>query len=166
MTVWTKKQIRTKEEAFKEFLAARGAQVMVPTNEWELIRFVSGEGTSIIYTNKEGGTTFIGEAMKAWTAFKTNNTWRATPATKRIRRSSVTLQTIRKRDGDLCFYCQQPVSVADESEEHLVALTDGGPQHISNKFLAHRICNSDVGHLSAVEKIRIRDAAIAKQETV
>jgi hypothetical protein len=47
------------------------------------------------------------------------------------------------------------VDVEDESEEHLVSITHGGPQHISNKFLAHRVCNAKAGHMSAPEKIQL-----------
>jgi 5-methylcytosine-specific restriction endonuclease McrA len=149
---------------FKTWLVERGAEVLEPTNEYEMVRFKTGKGTSVIYRKKSEASScsFIGEAETAWREYKSpGSTWRAIPATKRQRgRSSVECVTIRKRDGDNCFLCGHYVSEATESVEHLVALTHGGTQHISNKFLAHEHCNKEVGHKSAVEKIKIHDKAL------
>ena len=75
-------------------------------------------------------------------------------------RSIPPLDTLKTplRDGDKCFYCNDPFS--DEkprTREHLVAATAGGPNHISNLFHACGPCNHTAGHLSAPEKIRLRD---------
>lgn len=158
MTAWYAPHITRKGKAFRDWLSANGAQVLEPTNEWELIRFKSDSGTSVIYKDKGSRLTFTGEALKAWEAFKHGQGWRAMPATKR-KKSSTIIQSIRARDGDDCFFCAQPVSVEEESEEHLVPATHGGPNHISNLFLAHRVCNAKVGHLSAPEKIALHVAA-------
>lgn len=159
MTTWSKKQITKQLAAFRNWLAANGAEVLEPTNEWELVRFRAGDKAGVIYTNKAEGTTFTGPATDAWMAFKSAASWRAAPATKRTRKSGPVLQAIRARDGDNCFFCMKPVAVEDESEEHLVPITAGGPNHISNKFLAHRVCNAKAGHLSAPEKIAQHVAA-------
>ncbi len=162
MTFWTKQQIVKQRDSFRNWLAANGAEVLEPTSEWELVRFKAGGDTGVIYTKQSGAITFTGPAEKAWTAFKGSQSWRAAPATKRTKKSSPVLQAIRVRDGGNCFFCLQPVSVEDESEEHLVSITAGGPQHISNKFLAHRICNAKAGHLSAPEKIALHVKAHLK----
>lgn len=47
----------------------------------------------------------------------------------------------------------------DVSIEHLVPKAHGGPTHLSNLFLAHKSCNAKAGHLSASEKLKIRDRA-------
>jgi hypothetical protein len=162
MTFWTKTQITKQREQFRNWLAANGAEVLEPTNEWELVRFRTGTGTGVIYSNKAGGTTFSGPADKAWNAFKSGGSWRATPKTKRQQKSTPRIQAIRERDGGCCFFCLKPVSVEEESEEHLVPVTAGGPNHISNLFLAHRLCNQRAGHLSAPEKIRMHVEAHMK----
>jgi len=154
MTQWTAKHIIAQLKQFKDFLTARGAEVHEPTNEYELVRFRSGNATSIVYTKKNGIITFFGEAHTAWIAFKSNDSWRAKTVVYKRKTSSV-INTLRKRDGDNCFYCLHAVSGEDESEEHLVPITHGGPDHIANKVLAHKLCNQLAGHLSLAEKIQI-----------
>lgn len=163
MTQWTKKQVTSKLKLFRNWLAQNGAQVLEPTNEWELLRFKAGDETAVIYTNAKGGTTFTGPAGDAWEAFKGSHSWRAAPATKRRQKSGPVIQAIRARDGDLCLFCLELVAVEDETQEHLVPITAGGPDHIANKFLAHSKCNHDAGHLSAVEKIAIHVRAHIKR---
>ena len=156
--------LSTSEEIdkFKRFLTERGAEVLSPTNGYEVIRFRSGDTTSIIYRRSTGRLTMTGEANTAYSACRSGTSWRAIPATKRsnYKKVNTRLKAIRKRDGDLCFYCMKPVSTEDGSEEHLVNATFGGPNHISNLFLAHKTCNHDAGTLSAPEKIKIHDDAV------
>lgn len=52
MTAWYAHHITRKGKAFRDWLSANGAQVLEPTNEWELIRFKSDTGTSVIYKDK------------------------------------------------------------------------------------------------------------------
>lgn len=150
---WSKKQITRQAANFRNWLSANGAQVMEPTNEWELVRFKAGDETGIIYAKASGDITFTGPAGEAWQAFKGAHSWRAAPATKRRQKGAPVCRALRARDGGHCFFCLFPVAVEDESVEHLVPLTSGGPDHIANKFLAHKVCNGRAGHLSAVEKI-------------
>jgi hypothetical protein len=156
------KSLTQHQERFVAFLNANGAEVLTPTNEWEVVRFNTGEGVSIIYKTARGELTFTGEASNAFNAFKKSAPWRAMPRTGKKKKSTARLQAIRERDGGFCFFCQKPVPVDEESEEHLVAMTHGGPNHISNLFLAHRICNANAGHLSAAEKIEMHVEAILK----
>jgi hypothetical protein len=156
-------QIAKKAKAFCAWLTGAGAEVLEPTSEWELVRFKSGGETSIIYRNAAGGVKYTGAAGAAYKAFTENKTWRALPATRR-KKSSPIIRVIRKRDGDLCFFCQDPVSEEVESAEHLVSVTHGGPNHISNMFLSHRVCNAIAGHLSAPEKIAKHVKAILQKK--
>jgi hypothetical protein len=154
-------QIRKKIPEFRAWLSSCGAQVLEPTSEWELVRFKAGNETCVIYRNKSERATFSGVSEAAWKAFSSGAAWRAAPATRRKKASPVTA-AIRKRDGDLCFFCQQFVKAEDESVEHLVSITHGGPNHISNLFLTHKLCNARAGHLSAPEKIRVHVSACIK----
>lgn len=144
---------------FRSWLSGCGAQVLEPTNEWELIRFKAGGVTSVIYRNSVGGVKYTGSADEAYQAFKNGKPWRAQPSTRRKKATPV-IRTLRQRDGDLCFFCQRTVSEDNESAEHLVSITHGGPNHISNMFLAHKGCNAKAGHLSAPEKVRIHVQAV------
>jgi len=152
-----------KLESFRQWLSANGAQVLQPTNEWEVARFKAGDLTSVIYKNKAGALSFSGDAEKVLDAFRSGKSWRAVPRTGKKKKSSPRLAAIRARDGGYCFFCLKPVLNEDESEEHLVPATHGGPNHISNLFLAHRRCNASAGHLSAPEKIAIHVNAILER---
>lgn len=140
---------------FRDWLVSRGAQVLVATNPYEVLRFRTGNGVSVVYRGDSGKETYTGESAEAFQAFKTQAAWRGAKKVNRRPVSSVVARTIRKRDGDLCFFCARLVSVEDESVEHLVPKTCGGPNHISNLFLAHSECNRFAGHMSAPEKIQI-----------
>ena len=58
------------------------------------------------------------------------------------------------RDGNACLFCGKPLD-GDITVEHLVAIAHGGPNHVSNLFLAHAACNQAAGHMSAPEKVAL-----------
>lgn len=58
---------------------------------------------------------------------------------------------------DCCFLCWEALG-EDVTVEHLVPVSQGGTNHIGNKVLAHAECNQKMGHLSVMEKIRMREA--------
>lgn len=159
MTYWNKEGIERYLERFVAWLAERGAETLKPTNEWELVRFNAGKEKGIIYTNAKGRIRFTGVALAAWESFRSSGGWRAAEATKRKAHATPRIATIRARDGDLCFFCLEVVKPEHESEDHIVAKTFGGPNHIANLVLAHRTCNSRAGNLSAAEKIAAHVAA-------
>lgn len=158
-----KKKSKSAPELFAEFkiwIAARGGEVLEPTNQWEVVRF-RGEGkTSIIYTKKNGGVTFTGDASAAWNAFeRRDDTFRLTkkaPRMSQAKREPI-VRTLIERDGNRCFYCATSFDEVKPTKEHLVPRTAGGPDHLSNLFLSCEPCNQEVGHASAPEKIRFRD---------
>lgn len=148
-----------KIEKFKTWLTARGAEVLQPTNEWEIVRFRAHGMISIIYAKKNGSTTFTGIAQTAWVEFESGaSAMRFSQREPRQHRLDVIVRTLVERDGPNCFYCG--AELGDDlrpTKEHLVARTAGGPDHISNIFLSCLPCNREVGHMSAPEKIRFRD---------
>ncbi len=148
---------------FKTFIAANGGEVLTPTNPYEVVRFRGTGITSIIYKDKKESRTFVGEAWLVWEKWKKNETYRLSEATVRKGGSRMAPidQAIAERDGNDCFFCGKPFSDGmTRTREHLVPATAGGPNHISNLFHAHGSCNQDAGHLSAPEKIRIREKNI------
>lgn len=162
-------KLRPRLDALRAWLTERGVGMIDTTNEWEVLRFKTATGTAVIYRNKHDQLTYSGDSRAAVTAFVCNASWRAGPATKRVKRGTgrnPVFMTLRRRDGNLCFYCQQTVSEKPpapgmaESIEHLVAVTHGGPNHISNFVLAHRDCNTGAGYLSAMQKVKRHVAAV------
>ena len=147
-------------EAFKEFIAKNGGEVLAPTNPYEVVRFRGNGVTSIIYRNNRERRTYTGEALAVWEAFEAGKSYRLAEATKREYGPKLhpVDRAIVERDGDNCFFCGEPFTKADpRTREHLVPTTAGGPNHISNMFHAHNSCNTRAGHLSAPEKIRLRE---------
>jgi hypothetical protein len=143
---------RDDSEAFKSWLAANGAEVLVPTNEYEVVRFRTAMGVSIIYRKGSGVQTFTGEAGAALDAFRKGKPYRLNPPTERKVKASVVRRTLLDRDGPSCFYCG-----AEFYDARLATVAHGGPDHIANKALACADCNRQAGHLSLVEKIKLRD---------
>lgn len=146
-------------KAFFDFLAICGAEVLAVTSKYEVARFKSHGVTSIIYCNKKGKLNFKGDSAQAYLAFINGQSWQGTDKNKaRLVRRSPKVKTLLRRDGDACFYCREPLA-DDITVEHLVCRAHGGPNHISNLVLAHAQCNRAAGHLSAAEKVAIRDQA-------
>ena len=164
---------RKKDEVdqFKAWVAMRGGEVLVPTNEYEIVRFRGDGVTSIIYQKLTGQRTFTGRARDAWQAFKAGDgAYRITKRTAKVHynsgRPTPVIRTLIDRDGDACFYCFEPFGEERRrTREHLVASTHGGPHHISNMFLACEPCNVEAGHLSAPQKIKIREANLVARLT-
>ena len=146
-------------EKFKVWIVARGAELLLLTNPYELVRFRANRRTSVVYANKKGHKSFAGDGAATWAAFVANQpNFRFVEKSARKMNGSVVVRTLVKRDGNRCFFCG--VEFDDEcppTREHLVPRTAGGPDHISNQFLACGGCNAEVGHRSAAEKIRFRD---------
>lgn len=145
-------QVRPRIPHFEKWLTERGASVESPTSEWELVRFRHGTKTAIVYTSAKGFVTYTGGAGDAFLAFLYQDSWRAMEV-KRGKPSSGVYARLRQRDGDACFYCGNFVSQEDESVEHLLSVTHGGPSHLANYALAHKKCNAEAGHLSLQQKI-------------
>jgi 5-methylcytosine-specific restriction endonuclease McrA len=156
-TIPTGREAEAIAEKFKKWLNERGAEVLGSTNEYEVVRFRTGKGVGILY--RKGGPnqqcSLVGECLQAWREFNNPaSKWRAIPATKRrLNVDPVLYRTIRERDGDDCFYCAKPIPEYEGTIEHLISLTHGGPEHISNKFLAHKDCNIRAGNMSATQKV-------------
>lgn len=148
---------KTELKRFSTWIGTNGGEVLATTNPWEVLRFQGNGQVSIIYKKRNGDLTFTGESMKAVQAWRTAKPYRFCMAIK-LRKRSVDEATLIERDGPDCFYCGEEFTDKNPPTiEHLVSRTHGGPNHISNKYLAHQRCNTKAGNLSAPEKLRIRD---------
>lgn len=65
------------------------------------------------------------------------------------------IQHLIKRDGPTCLYCEEEIDPRTCTIEHIVAKEAGGPEHASNLALTCGPCNRAMGHLSAVEKVKL-----------
>lgn len=159
----TVRKVRDSMPKISEFLSSRGAEVLTPTNEWEMLRFKSGASTGIVYRDAKHNITLTGPAKKAIPAFFGNQAWSAGVATKRTKKLPHT-QALLQRDGSNCFLCLLPLG-DDMTRDHLAAVAHGGPNHIANMALMHGACNRRAGTMSVMQKIAEREkarAAIAK----
>lgn len=150
---------KTEIDSFKEWVVACGAELLLPTNPYEIVRFRAAGRAGIIYEKQNGVRTLTGEALGAWAAFKSKDgSWKPERRVKRKGKTAVMIRTLIARDGNICFYCGDPFSEdCPPTREHLVAVIHDGPNHLSNSFLSCNECNVEAGHLSAPEKIRLRD---------
>lgn len=151
----TAAKLRKRMAALKDWLSCHGAEVLAPTNEWELLRFRAGAQTGIAYRNARDQLTLVGPAREALAAHFGGTYWSAGVATQRARLGP-RVAALFERDGDGCWLCGKPLG-SDVTQEHLVAVAHGGPNHLSNLVLAHGDCNNEMGHLSVAEKVRLRE---------
>jgi 5-methylcytosine-specific restriction endonuclease McrA len=141
---------------FAAGLVEAGGEMLAPTNPYEMMRFRTRYGVGVVYVNKRGGQTWNAEAIKARDHVTARKGSLAPITIRGRRRDASTVNRLIIRDGGDCFFCGDDLS-DDITVEHLVAIAHGGPNHISNLFLAHAACNQRAGHLSAPEKIAMRD---------
>lgn len=141
---------------FKTWLGEQGAEVLLSTNQWEVVRFRTANGVSVVYTNARGNNTFTGESDKAWRLYKRGKPWRVVDR-KRLylgQRKNI----IANRDGGRkCFFCGLPAIkkyAEDVTIEHLLSFSHGGSDNINNLCLACKPCNDKLGNMAVVDKIR------------
>lgn len=81
---------------------------------------------------------------------------------KSAKRRRARIKTLLKRDGDTCFYCLEAMLPEDITIEHLLAWKHFPSFNQANLVLAHEKCNHAAGHLHIMQKIRIREWALAR----
>jgi hypothetical protein len=142
---------------FEAWLVANGSALLQPTNPYEVARFLTDEGTGVVYRNETNRlTSWQGGSGRAFQCFLLKAAWRARERTVRIDAKRRNLFTsLADRDGCGCMYCSIPLTLETATIEHVVAVTHGGPNHPANLALACGPCNMDAGHLSAREKLEL-----------
>lgn len=160
------REFEKRKTLFLAFLTARGAEVLKTTNPYEMLRFRAGSETSVIYRNdRDEYLAFTGLSKAAWDAFRNGNKWEFTVAAPRpqVRKKHRLVVALLERDGKACFYCGQEMPSFEETLEHMVPAAHGGDAHLSNLVLACSGCNGKAGHLSVMEKVKLRDELRSKQ---
>lgn len=149
--------LQPQSKADKKFLAAvvaAGGEVLAPTNPYEVMRFKTKHGVGVVYEGRRGRS-WNAEAKVVREHLSHGGKGSLAPVEVRGRRTGKgTVNRLLDRDGARCLFCGSDLG-DDITVEHLVPVAHGGPNHISNLFLAHAECNRAAGHLSAPEKVAI-----------
>ena len=138
-------------EIFIQWLKDRGADVLAPMSQWEVIRFVANGETSVIYQRKDGRLTWTGQGGAAWGAFKGRRQWMPGKRVKRKGRKQH-IEALVARDGQTCWYCGFLLEWEEMTVEHMVSLSSGGPNHLDNLVIACEPCNQEAHTKSVSEK--------------
>lgn len=180
------RRFETLRPDFESWLVSRGAKILEPTNEWEVLRYKAGPYTSILYRKKTGKLSYVGgigfdmkEFVKgvpldymdkcspapAPTKTRVHGKRNARTKTKR----GTVINRLIERDGTLCWFCGKPLG-NDITKEHLTPRTSGGTSDLTNLVLAHYRCNQMAGHLPLEVKLDLRkhlrsQNAIATEES-
>jgi hypothetical protein len=136
---------------FKQWLQDRGCDILPPTNEYEAIRF-KGKSVGIIYKTGKTSNQYTQNAIYC---FKNNKKWDGQPI-KTGRKSTYKKEKEKLilRDGTSCFYCGKEMN-DDITLEHLIALSSGGKNELSNMVLCHESCNQAVKNKPIGYKVNI-----------
>lgn len=163
-------------QGFASWLAMGGAEIGIPSNPYEVIRYRSypyGGGklqTHIVYRKETDELTWCGESRAHYGMFKSGCAFteqpRANPAvflttypteTAKVKlKSEVRRESLLARDGDECWFCGDPLG-DDITIEHLVPKSVGGRNMLANYALAHADCNHRAANKPLIQKIELRN---------
>ena len=65
------------------------------------------------------------------------------------------LERILFLQGNLCFFCQQPIPAGEASVEHLAATSNGGAKDDENCVVCCKAVNAALGNLSVKAKLQV-----------
>jgi hypothetical protein len=142
---------------FEKWLIKQGAEVLAPTNPYELARFRAMSATHIVYSNAKGKISANGFARLCYDTFLKNGTLDMGIVKFKRNNTSTKKAALLRRDGRDCFYCGLEMPNEDITAEHLIARDKGGPNKLENMALAHKRCNGKADNLPFMEKIKLRD---------
>lgn len=150
---------RARKEPFDKWVSRMGGEMLAPTNSYETHRFKAGDTTCVVYKSIKRGFSFSSaRCEEIWRAYSAGSDAPFHKPGRDWLRGEPMRRALIERDGGSCFYCTAEFTAENPPTiEHLVARIHKGPDHISNKFLACEPCNREAGHLSAPEKIRMRE---------
>jgi hypothetical protein len=147
------------QKKFTTWLSQQGAEVLAPTNPYEIARFRARGGVHVVYSGRRG-ISANGFAEECLTVFRQGG--RLWMGVTKKPRNQLTYRkaALMERDGDKCFYCLMSLNVETATIEHLVSRDKSGPDHMDNLVLVHEPCNRLADNLPLIEKIKIRERRI------
>lgn len=154
--------------AFASWLAANGAEIGIPTNQYEVIRYKAHAGgrnratTHIVYAKENGLLTFTGASQMHYLSFIDDlpmrcgreQTGKGQP-TGAFSRAVKARAKLLERDGPNCWYCGTAMG-DDMTLEHLIPKAKGGVNNLVNCALAHQRCNVAAAALPLADKMALR----------
>jgi hypothetical protein len=164
-------------QSFAAWLASEGAEIGIPTNAYEVIRYkaywrgTTKAATHIVYTKENGLLTWTGGSLGHYRAMLDGTpidnlltaTRKKVAPVKTVSKSENKRVKIAQRDGNDCWFCGRGMG-SDRTLEHLVPKSKGGPNNLDNYVLAHRECNNLAADMPLVEKIELRAKLRAELE--
>lgn len=159
---------RFKAADFAAYLAENGAEIGVPTNVYEVVRYrafwqeSSKAATHIVYAKESGLLTYTGASREHYSAFLAGEPLPEMAATleekraRRLKNTSSVRALLIKRDGQCCWYCGGLLASAESNIEHLINISDGGTNALANLVLTHTDCNRQAGNQPLHRKMELR----------
>ena len=136
---------------FKNWLVNHGCEILPVTNEYESLRW-KGKKVGVIYHSGKNSGSYAWGAIEAYVKRKK---WDGGPVTTgRYNHYVKEKKLLLERDGSRCFFCGLEME-DDITLEHLIALSRGGKNNLSNMVLAHEECNWKTSRLNISEKVNI-----------
>lgn len=152
---------------FAAWLATNGAEVGIPTNQYEAIRYkahVKGKNramTHIVYAKENGLLTFTGASQMHYLSFlddlpmQCGRVQRSRQPSGAFKRAIKARAKLLERDGSDCWYCGKALG-DDMTLEHLIPKSKGGANNLVNCALAHQRCNLAAADLPLADKMALR----------
>lgn len=129
---------------FKTFLIKYGAEILDQTNCYEVVRFKTINGISVVYKGKKGYT-FTGESEEAYRLMQKGRVWSIRSIKQKEREKAK--KSIIARDGKSCCYCSKQLNDDEITIEHFHSVSDGGSNDIGNLGVCCLSCNQEVGSM-------------------
>ena len=139
-------------EQFIEWLHNQGAEVLDPTNPYELVRFRNANGVGIVYEGKKGRS-YVGEAAIGWQKFKRGENWKL--INRKRSRLTERKKELARRDGEKCFAHGNAMELSALTIEHLLSFSQGGNDNNNNLVLVCDSANKLLANKSLAEKIEL-----------
>ena len=104
-----------KTSKFKKWLKGAGVEVMATTNPYEVVRFKHGEVIHVVYKKNNGVMNYSSEdcleIVRSYLTGKPipNKVRRVKTRGKTPQQRNHLVKTLLERDGDLCFFCLEPL---------------------------------------------------------
>jgi len=142
---------------FARWLVDCGAELHPPLTPNECLRYwLRAHGSSFVVLTKNGTFGFGGYANRHFKAFRAGASVVYVANSRDYETRTKQYLRLLDRDGEGCFYCGLPLG-ADNTIEHILSRSHGGPNHDENCALAHKDCNRAVDNLPVVAKMKMRD---------
>jgi 5-methylcytosine-specific restriction endonuclease McrA len=136
-------------EKFSAWLKKMGVEILPVTNQYEALRF-KGKEVGVVYTSGKVSNDYTRNAINCFTK---NKHWDGRQInTGRHAGYKKEKEQLIERDGTDCFLCGLPLQ-DDITLEHLIPLSSGGKNNLSNMVLMHEKCNQEVSNIPISQKV-------------